>query len=79
MIKIPSVSSTFDTENAKEVSSANKRVIIIRFSAISLTYIKNNKGPKTEPCGTPAEIHVHVYLGSETEDPMKTRCLLSDR
>ena len=73
--KIPSVSLISDDENANEVSSAIKRVILNRFSAISFTYIRKNKGPKTDPCGTPAK----TYLGSETEDPTKTLCLLSER
>ena len=61
------MSLTSDDKNANEVSSANKRVILNRLSAISFTYIRINKGLKTDPCGTPAE----TYLGAETEDPIK--------
>jgi hypothetical protein len=36
----------------KEVSSAKSRVREINFSAISLIYIINNRGPSTDPWGT---------------------------
>ena len=37
-----------------EVSSANKYGVVSRSSTRSLTYAKNSKGPKIEPCGTEA-------------------------
>ena len=35
------------------VSSANLSTLLVILSSKSLTYIKNNKGPNTDPCGTP--------------------------
>jgi len=40
-------------ENNKVVSSANNEIEDSVDSAISLTTIRNNKGPRTEPCVTP--------------------------
>ena len=40
-------------ENNKAVSSANNEFEDSMDSTISLTYIRNNKGSRTEPCGTP--------------------------
>ena len=40
----------------KVVSSANKRILVTMFSVISLMNIKNKRGPRTEPWGTPALI-----------------------
>jgi hypothetical protein len=37
------------------VSSAKSRLRDIRFAAISLIYILNNRGSSTDPWGTPAE------------------------
>ena len=37
-----------------DVSSANNLVTETRFSGRSLMYIKKRRGPRTEPCGTPA-------------------------
>jgi len=39
----------------KLVSSANKIELDLSDTLLerSLTYIKNNNGPRTEPCGTP--------------------------
>jgi hypothetical protein len=45
------------------VSSAKSQVREINFSAISLIYILNNRGPSTYPWGTPAET-----LQSEEDD-----------
>jgi len=40
-------------ENDKAVLSANNEIEDPMDSAISLTYIRNNKGPRTDPCSTP--------------------------
>ena len=35
------------------MSSANSSTLLVILSSKSLVYIKNNKGPNTDPCGTP--------------------------
>ena len=35
------------------VSSSNFSTLLVILSSMSLIYIKNNKGPSTDPCGTP--------------------------
>ena len=45
-----------------DVSSANILHINFKPSDKSFISIKNNKGPKTEPCGTPARISVHFHF-----------------
>ena len=44
------------------VSSANNIGILLSFMVLgkSLTYIRNNSGPKTEPWGTPSVIFFHA-------------------
>ena len=37
-----------------DVSSANRRIFALILSTISLIYIRKSKGPRTDPCGTPA-------------------------
>ena len=37
-----------------DVSSAYSFVVDVIFFVMSLIYIKNRIGPRTEPCGTPA-------------------------
>ena len=44
------------TMENKEVSSANNLHWLLRPFGKSLTYIKNKRGPRMEPCGTPARI-----------------------
>jgi hypothetical protein len=46
----------------KLVSSTNKIGLDLSDTLleISLTYIKNNNGPRTEPCGTPCCISSHL-------------------
>ena len=51
-----SITANLVEEKLREVSSANKRAIPVRLSVISIILIKNKSGPKTDPCGTPAEI-----------------------
>ena len=41
-----------------DVSSANNEIPLAR----SLMYIKKNKGPKIEPCGTPTSTGVHEEI-----------------
>ena len=53
-----------------DVSSANILHIDFKPSGKSFIYIKNNKGPKTEPCGTPARILVHF----DVRPMSRTRC-----
>jgi len=46
----------------KLVSSANKIGLDLSDTLLerSLTYIKNNNGPRTEPCGTPCYTYSHL-------------------
>ena len=46
----------------KLVSSANKIGLDLLDTLLgrSLTYIKNNNGPRTEPCGTPCPTSSHL-------------------
>ena len=55
LISVAEVLMSWTTEN-KEVSSANNLHSLLRPSGKSLTYIKNKRGPRMEPCGTPARI-----------------------
>ena len=43
-----------------DVSSAKSFIIDDKFLLRSLIYIKKKRGPKMEPCGTPAIIGNHV-------------------
>ena len=40
-------------QNERQVSSASKQTVKFVDLAKSFVYNKNNKGPRTEPCGTP--------------------------
>ena len=60
--KIPSMSAVSDAEQAWDVSSANSRDMLTRFSDMSLTYTRKSNGPRTEPCGTPAFIDLDLDL-----------------
>ena len=53
-----------------DVSSANILHIDFKPSGKSFIQIKNNKGPKTEPCDTPARILVHF----DVRPLSRTRC-----
>lgn len=64
-----------EAEKKRELSSAKSRVRLKRFSVISLTYTKNNKGPKTEPCGTPAD----TLRILEEAELICTFCFLDER
>ena len=55
LISLAEVPMSWTTEN-KEVSSANNLHSLLRPSGKSLTYIKNKRGPRMEPCGTHARI-----------------------
>ena len=55
------------------VASANLSTLLVILSSKSLIYIKNNKGPHTDSCGTPLKI----YFQFETSPSTTTRCLLS--
>ena len=57
------------------VSSANRRMFEPMSLTMSLMYTQKSKGPKIEPCGTPARMKVH----SETVLGRTTRCFLSER
>jgi hypothetical protein len=47
--------STLWLEYPSDVSSANNLLNDISFSPISFIYIRNMRGPNTDPWGTPAE------------------------
>lgn len=53
----------------KNVSSANRQILLCIEITMLLIKIVNNRGPKIEPCGTPA-------LSSLTEDEMPFLILL---
>ena len=55
LISLAEVLMSWTTEN-KEVSSANNLHSPLRPFGKSLTYIKNKRGPRMEPCGTQALI-----------------------
>ena len=57
-IKINTIAFIRDMKNKynKEVLPANSRVGRLRLSIIWFTQIRNNKGPYTDPWGTPADI-----------------------
>ena len=57
------------------MSSAKSRPREINFSAISLIYIINNRGPSTDPWGTPAE----TLQSEEDELFINTLCCRSCR
>ena len=71
---IPSISSKLDAEQNKELSSANNLVKLNNEDEISFTKIKNRRGHKTEPLGTPA----FTFLNYDVHDFMTTLCLLSE-
>jgi hypothetical protein len=48
------IKSKFFPEYDNEVSSANSLAKLPKLSVMSLIYNKNNKGPSTDPWGTPA-------------------------
>ena len=52
-----------------DVSSANVLQSEVNQSGKSLIYIRNNNGPKTDPCGTPAKMLFH-----EDFCPFKRTC-----
>ena len=54
------------------VSSANFNTLLVIMSAKSLIYIKNNKGPTTDPCGTALKTDFKF----ETSPSTTTRCVL---
>ena len=68
----PSVSTLLST--FVFVSSAHFSTLLVILSSKSLIYIyiKNNKGPNTDPCGTPLK----TYFLIETSPSTTTRCLL---
>ena len=72
---IPSISSKLDAEQNKELSSANNLVKLNNEEEISFTKIKNSRGPKTEPWGTPAL----TFLNDDMYDFMTTLCFLSSK
>ena len=57
LFSIFAVSSGPETIENKEVSSANNLTFDFRSVAKSFMYIKKKRGPKIDPCGTPARIH----------------------
>ena len=57
-------------ETKRAESSAYKSSLQRTAVLISLIYIRNNNGPRIEPCGTP---HVTV-IGLEIASPISTDC-----
>ena len=57
------------------VSSANFGILLVMLSSKSLIYIKNNKGPNIDPCGTPQGKTTDFQF--ETSPSTTTRCFLS--
>ena len=55
------------------LSSANFSTLLFILYSKSLIYIKNNKGPNTDPCGTQFKTDFQF----ETSRSTTTRCLLS--
>ena len=55
-----------------ESSSYNNSLHLIA-DAISFAYNMNNRGPSSEPCGTPQVTH----FGSHIVSPMSVTCLCS--
>ena len=51
-----SISWIFLLWKTRHVSSTYKNRLHLTALGISLTYIKNNKGPRTDPCGTPHDM-----------------------
>ena len=70
--KISSISDTSLLDARSAESSAYKSSLHLTAAFISLTYIKNKRGPRIEPCGTP---HVTV-LNSEKTPEISTVCSL---
>jgi hypothetical protein len=60
--RIPSTSFREVAEQCRELSSAKSLVRLNSESEISLTYIKNMRGPNTDPWGTPAVIFFDVEI-----------------
>ena len=54
------------------VSSTNFRMLLVILSSKSLIYINNDKGPNTDPCGTPLKTDFQF----ETSPSSTTSCLL---
>ena len=71
---VAATSFSYTTVN-KEVSSAKSRASELTFSTRSLMYTRKNRGPRTEPWGTPARISDH----SEHFPFKTTRCLRFER
>ena len=58
------------------VSSANFSTLLVILSSKSLIYIKNNKGPNTDPCGIPLktdflfETYIYYITLSSVNQPL---------
>ena len=60
------------TIEKRDVSSANNLAIELSPSGRSLIYIKNNRGPRMDPCGTPALIGGQLH--SRPLKPIRKIC-----
>ena len=69
------MSLKFVAEKNTELSSANNRTRLKRFSAVSFIYTKNRSGPNTEPWGTPA----FTDRREEVAEFILTLCFLEDK
>ena len=72
LLRISSISDTSLLEASSAESSAYKRSLHLTAAFISLTYIRNKRGPSIDPCGTP---HV-TDLNSEKTPEISTACTL---
>ena len=56
------VSDGSETIENKEVSSVNNLIFYFRSVAKSFMYIREKRGLKIDPCGTPARIHSQLEV-----------------
>ena len=72
---MPFLSLGFEPETNKELLSANRRARLKRFSVESLMYIRNKSSPKSDTCGTPA----NVVSCADDAELILTFCFLDDK
>ena len=72
LLRTSSISDTSLPEASSAESSAYKRSLHLTAAFISLTYIRNKRGPSSDPCGTP---HL-TDLNSEKTPEISTTCTL---
>ena len=72
---LSAASLSLEKSTNRVVSAAKRRMLVPMFSVISFIKIRNNKGPITDPCGTPA----WTWPISDVALPRTTRCFWSDK